>query len=52
MTKIDAIEHNFVTLTDEEMMNVDGGLAITATGVIGTLIVTGFGGIGLYLGLK
>lgn len=52
MTKFDTMEQNFVALTDEELMTTEGGLVITATGVIGALIVTGFGGLGLYLGLK
>lgn len=42
----------FQVITEEELLQIEGGFAITATGVIGTLIVGGFGGLGVYLGLK
>ncbi len=42
MTKFDAMEQNFVALTDEELMNVDGGLLITLTwGGVALVTVTG-----------
>lgn len=34
MTNFDKMEQNFVALTEEELMDVDGGLIITAAGII------------------
>ena len=50
MTKFE--NTNFVELTDQEMMETEGGFGLTATGIIGGTLVLGFGGLGLYLGLK
>lgn len=50
MTKFDAMEQNFVALTDEELMNVDGGslLAATIGGIaVWKLGVAALGGLGV-----
>ena len=46
MTKFDTMEQNFVALTDEELMNVDGGLAPIVIGgvVIGWKVIAGVAG--------
>ena len=46
MTKFDAMEQNFVALTDEELMETEGGLALTTSAIIGggILILGGLAG--------
>lgn len=47
MTKFDAMEQNFVALTDEELMNVDGGFDPVTAGLI---IVGGLVSLGVFNG--
>ena len=52
MTKFDEMEQNFVALTDEELMETEGGFVITlTTGAIIGLAIAG-GAAGYYFGSK
>lgn len=54
MTKFDEMEQNFVALTDEELMETEGGFVITLTtgAIIGIGLAIAGGAAGYYFGSK
>jgi lactobin A/cerein 7B family class IIb bacteriocin len=54
MTKFDEMEQNFVALTEEELMETEGGFVITLTtgAIIGIGLAVAGGAAGYYFGSR